>query len=269
MRRFLVVIVIVLFSGAVPILAQQSNPNTQSQAIALLSQAATALSGAGVISDVTLTGTVQSTAGSDSESGTVVLKAMAAGESRMDLTLSASSRSEIRNFDSANSAIGAWSGTDGVQHPIFYHNLLTDPSWFFPAMTVSRILKNSTAIRTYVGEETFSGQTVLHISFCLPPANSTGANAGLMQHLAQMDLYLNPTTYLPVGLSFTTHPDNNALVDIPVQIQFSNYQSIGGVQVPFHVQKFLNGTLSIDAQLQTAVLNSGLTSSDFSVQVQQ
>jgi hypothetical protein len=90
-----------------------------------------------------------------------------------------------------------------------------------------------------------------------------------MQHLTQMDLYLDPTSLLPVALSFMTHPDNSELLDIPVQVQFSNYQSIGGVQIPFHVQKFLNGSLSLDVQVQSAVLNSGLSSSAFAVQVSQ
>ncbi len=53
-----------------------------------------------------------------------------------------------------------------------------------------------------------------------------------MQHLAQMNFYLDPTTLLPVALSFSTHPDNTELLDISVQIQFSNYQTIGGVQFP-------------------------------------
>lgn len=84
-----------------------------------------------------------------------------------------------------------------------------------------------------------------------------------------MDLFLNSTTLLPVALSFAAHPDNNALLDIPVQVQFSNYQNVGGVQIPFHIQKFLNYSLSLDLQVQSAVLNSGLSANSFGVQVAQ
>lgn len=268
--KFLAVVVAVFLLFPASYAAKQATgAAAQSQATTLLTQSAAALTGAVAISDVTLNGNVQSIAGSDGESGTVVLKAMAAGESLMDLTLSGGNRSEIRSFDSNGNPIGAWSGPDGVQHAISYHNLLTDSSWFFPAMTLRRLVNTTGIVGTYVGQETLNGQPVVHIFFSQPPAGATGSNAALMQHLTQMDFYLNPTTLLPVALSFTTHPDDNELLDIPVQIQFSNYQNTGGVQIPFHVQKFLNGTLLLDLQVQSAALNSGLSSSAFSVQVTQ
>lgn len=98
----------------------------------MLAQSAAAHARSVAISYVTLTGTAQSIAGSDDESGTVVLKAMAAGESRMDLTLPGGVRSEIRSFDANGNLLGAWSGFNGIQHAISYLNLLTDSSWFFP-----------------------------------------------------------------------------------------------------------------------------------------
>src|SRR5208283_3833247 len=156
---------------------------TQPQASTLLAQSAVALAGSVAISDVTLTGTAQSVAGSDDETGTVVLKAMAGGESRMDLTLSNGIRSEVRSLDSNGSPLGAWSGSDGVQHAIAYHNLLTDSSWFFPALTVRRLANLIGLIGTYVGQETLNGQSVLHVSFVRPPAVVTAPNAAVMQHL--------------------------------------------------------------------------------------
>ena len=246
---------------------QTTGATTPPQASTLLAESVAALTGTVVVSDVTLTGTVQSIAGSDDESGTVSLKAMAPGESRMDLTLSASSRSEIRTFDANGNMVGVWSGSDGVQHPISFHNLLTDSSWFFPALTLNRIVSSTTTIETYVGQETLNGQSVLHVSVSHPPAVADPQTA--TEHLTQMELYLDPTTFLPVALSFTTHPDDNYLLDIPVQILFSNYQVVSGVQVPFHIQKFLNNSLLLDLQLQSAVLNSGLTPGAFSVQASQ
>jgi hypothetical protein len=262
------VIAAFLLSAPGPIIAVQTTGTvTAPSAATLLSEAATALSGSNTVSDVTLTGSAQSIAGSDDESGTVSMKAMAPGESRMDLTLSASSRSEIRTFDSNGNMIGVWSGSDGVQHPISFHNLLTDSSWFFPALTLNRIISNTTTIETYVGQETLNGQSVLHISVAHPPAVADPQAA--TEHLTQMEVYLDPTTFLPVALAFTTHPDNNASLDIPVQILYSKYQAVSGVQIPFHIQKFLNNSLLLDLQLQTAVLNSGLTPGGFSVPVSQ
>ena len=80
-----------------------------------------------------------------------------------------------------------------------------------------------------------------------------------------MDLYLDPSTS-PGSAAFNIHPDNNALLDISIEIRFSSYQSVNGVQVPFHVQKYLNGGLILDFQFSNAILNSGLTAASFQLQ---
>jgi uncharacterized membrane protein len=70
--RFLAVVIIVLVACSAGSTSAQ-----QPQAATLLAQSAAALSGSGTVADVTLNGTAQSIAGSDDETGTVVLKAMA------------------------------------------------------------------------------------------------------------------------------------------------------------------------------------------------
>jgi hypothetical protein len=266
-KAFAIILTLLLSTPGLSFAQQAMTTTTAPSAATLLAEAAAALSGSVTVSDVTLTGTVQSTAGSDTETGTVSMKAMAPGESRLDLTLSASSHSEIRTFDDNGNLVGAWSGSDGVQHPIAFHNMLTDSSWFFPALTLSRIVADTTTVGTYVGQETLNGQSVFHVSVLRPPAVSRATAAA--EHFTQMELYLDPTTFLPVALSFNTHPDDNALLDIPMQILFSNYQVVSGVQIPFHVQRFFNNSLLLDMQLQSAVLNSGLTPGGFGVQASQ
>ena len=120
---------------------------------------------------------------------------------------------------------------------------------------------------TYVGQETRNGQAVQHVSVYQPASSDLDSGAAaLWQHLTQIDLYLDATTSLPAALVFNAHPDNSTVTDIPIEIDFSNYQTVSGVELPFHVQKFLNNNLLLDLQLQTVNLNTGLTSSAFPVQ---
>ncbi|HKI12751.1 MAG TPA: hypothetical protein VKA02_11595 [Candidatus Acidoferrum sp.] len=84
--------------------------------------------------------------------------------------------------------------------------------------------------------------------------------------MTQVDLYLDPTTSLPVSYVFNSHPDNNAGLDIPTEIRYSDYKNVGGVQIPFHVQKFINNTLTLDLQFQNASLNTGITAAQISAQ---
>ena len=77
---------------------------------------------------------------------------------------------------------------------------------------------------------------------------------------------LDSTTFLPDAITFNIHPDNNALLDIPVEIDFSDYRPVSGTQVPFRIQKFLNNSLFLDFQVQNAAINSGLSASAFAIQ---
>jgi hypothetical protein len=90
--------------------------------------------------------------------------------------------------------------------------------------------------------------------------------ARLTQHLTEVDLYLDPVSALPLKLTFNEHPDNDASRDIPVEIRFSDYRPVNGAQVPFRLQKFINGTLLLDIRVEQAILNSNLPASTFTVQ---
>jgi len=80
------------------------------------------------VSDVTLTGNATWTVG-DPETGTVALRALGSGESRVDLTLSGGTRTEIRDA-SAGVPQGKWTAQDGTSGMFASHNTLTDAVWF-------------------------------------------------------------------------------------------------------------------------------------------
>ncbi|OLB34272.1 MAG: hypothetical protein AUH11_18510 [Acidobacteria bacterium 13_2_20CM_57_17] len=241
--------------------AAQQTASSSIQASQLLQQSLAALQGNTSLTDVTLSGTARRIAGSDDEFGTGIFKALAVGAARMDLTLSSGQRSEVENL-SAASPTGSWSGPDRVAHPIAFHNLLTEPSWFFPAFAIARRLSNSGYVATYVGHETHEGHVVEHVAV-FQPYSKPAKTAEILQHLSQIDLYLDSTSFLPLSIAFNIHPDDNELVDFPVEINFSDYRTVNGAQVPHHVQKFLNNSLILDFQADSVALNSGLTASTF------
>ena len=244
--------------------AAQQPAAPSAQASALLQRAFTSLNGAKSLSDVTLTGAVECIAGSDDETGTAVFKTIASGASSVSLSLSSGTRSEIQN-SSNMPPVGAWSGPDGVRHTIAFHNLLPGPAWFFPAFPIAQGLSASGYIATNVGHETHNGQAVEHVSIYQPAPLPNPPGLATFEHLTQIDFYLDSITLLPAAMDFNIHPDNNAGLDIPVEIRFSNYTSVSGAQVPYHVQKFLNNVLVLDFQVTSVTLNSGMTASSFSL----
>lgn len=257
----LVALSLVLAPVAFAQATQAPSPASDPQAITLATKALVALTGGATITDVTLTGTTTRIAGSDVGSGPVTLKALGTGESRLDLNLSNGTRSEVRNL--ANGPGGSWAGPDGIAHAMANHNSLTDAAWFFPALSVLSQASNPSILASYVGQETRSSVAVQHLRFVTQVSNAVDPS-GLIQRLSTEDVYLSASSYLPVALVLNTHPDADLNTNIPVEVDFSNYQAVGGVTIPYHIQKFLNGTLFLDITVQSAVLNSGLSSSTFS-----
>ena len=229
------------------------------QPATLFQQSLAAQIGKATVSDITLSGTVRRIVGPDDETGTVTLQALSSGAARLDLSLPSGNAGEVRN-NSEVGPVGSWYGPDGLLHPVTYHNALTDPAWFFPVFALSRALTGNQNVITYVGRETRDGKSVEHF------AVSQATSVPLLARLSQVDYYLDSATLLPSNIAFNVHADNNALLDIPVEISLSDYRAVNGIQVPFHIQKFFNGSLQLDIQLSTVSVNSGLQSSAFSVQ---
>ncbi|MHB8753413.1 MAG: hypothetical protein ACYC92_00415 [Candidatus Acidiferrales bacterium] len=234
------------------------------QAVTLLQRSFAALVGATTIKDVTLTGNVSRIAGSDNESGMAILKATSAGQARIDLSLTGGQRSEVTDMSQA-APTGSWSGPDGTWHPVAGHNLFTDPSWFLPTFLVGRVLSNPGYAVSSADAETLDGVAVEHIAIFQQYSGSQQLPS-LVQGLSKIDIYLNSSNLLPSAIAFNIHPDNNALTNIPLRVEFSNYKASQGAQVPCHIQKFINNGLVLDLVLGTVQFNTGLSASDFSIQ---
>jgi hypothetical protein len=234
------------------------NPST------VLQNSLAVLVGTAALSDVTLTGTARRIVGSTDETGTVTFRALPTGEMRYDFSYPSGVWSEIHEGIAAG-PLGSWSGPDGVAHPIALHNL-ANRSDIFPAFSLSPLLSSPNMMINLIGPETKNGQSVYHVAVSQQFPQLPPRSASLAQHLSQTDLFLDATTLLPVAVDFNTHPDDNSSLDIPVELLFSDYRSVSGSQIPFHVQKFLNNGLGLDLQFSSASINSGLAVSTFRVQ---
>ncbi len=265
--RVLPLIIMVTAVGSFAVLARQTIQRAISPTVSpsiMLQNSLGALVGNAPVSDVTLTGTVRRIAGSDDDTGTASLIAVPNGSARMDFSFSSSGYSEISNL--ASDPKGVWSGPDRTAHKIAYHNLLTEQAWFFPAFSIARRLASSTYTATFVGQETLDGHVVEHLSIsqAAPLPNTPGDVT--YEHLSQVEFYLDRSTLLPAAIAFNIHPDNNALLYIPIEIKFSDYKSASGVQFPSHVQKYINNTLYLDIEVQSVSVNTGVSTSTFGIQ---
>jgi hypothetical protein len=203
---------------------------------------------------VTLTGNATWIAGSDKETGTFTLKALGTDNSRLDLSLTGGSRSELRS-GFARVHAGQWIDEKGTTHEFSFDNCLTDAVWFFPALT--SLTAGPNIVFSYAGQESWGRASVYHLR------SYVYGSSALAQRASAMDFYLDSNSLLPVSIIFNVHPDDDGSFDIPFQISFSNYQRIGGVAIPGHIQRYLNRQLVLDLSVTAATFNSGLTSSTF------
>jgi len=248
-----------------PMLGQQNAGTAQAlTAQSVLQQSLATLVGNQSVTDMTLTGSARRIAGSDDETGTVTLKVLSSGATRLDFNFPSGPRSEFKSFDTGI-PFGSWSGPDGVFHPISNHNLVNDWGWS-PAFALAPYLNPQNFAVSFVATETRNGQAIIHLTSAQKFPDLPPDAAVLMQHLSQMDIVLDASTFLPSSIAYNIHPDNNELLDIPVVLQFSDYQTVNGVQIPFHLQKLINNTLALDVRFQTVTLNSGITSDQVGAQ---
>jgi hypothetical protein len=248
--------VLVCFLVTISLSGQQTS-STSSQSSLYLQQSYSQLVGNASLADITLSGSVRRIVGSDDQSGSATLKALPAGAASADFSLSSGTISEIHNFSSTE-LTGAWSSTDAKIRTIPLHNLLSEPAWFFPTFAISRRLAAEYVV-TDLGPIDYDGQQVEHISTSQKSPLQLSASRIPFQHLSEVDFYIDSGTLLPVAISFNTHPDDNALLDIPVEIRFSDYRLVSGAKVPFHIEKFVNGSLLLDIQIQNATINVGVS----------
>jgi hypothetical protein len=211
------------------------------------------------VDDATLTGNGRRIAGSTDENGTFTLRILDSSGSRGDYSYPSGKLIEIR---SSPARAGQWIGADGTAHALASHNLFTEGAWFFPLTVVRHSLDATHYQTTFVGSETLDGEAVQHFRYWRI-SSASPADAAEIQDLSRTEIYLDATTYLPVRITFNDHPDRDARTSIPVEIRYSSYQPINGTQVPFEIQQYRNRALSLDLQVENAVLNTSIAASLF------
>ncbi len=262
MSRWFSIVSSLTFLVLVPLAAGQNQPPSDPQAVAFAAQSIAALTGGTTISDVTLTGNATWNGG-ETDSGTATLRALGSSESRIDLALTSATRTEIRDTQTGT-PLGQWTiSSNNASGHFASQNCWTDPVWFFPALGSLALGPN--VVLSYISQETRNGESVQHIQSYAYQANWPSVPGPTPQQLSSMDFYLDATTLLPAVIVFNVHPDNDATTNLLVEIDFTNYQTVNGVVVPMHIQKYQQGNLMVDLVLSAASFNTGLPLSIFTV----
>lgn len=262
---------------AVSVSARQSTTNqttSDPQAVALLQKSLAVLTGGAPVTDVTLTGAVTNsiitagqTAGASAASGgtgTVTFIATVSGQSRLTITTTSGTQTEVRDISSGTPTLTEID-TEGATYSVTTRSALSPhPAWFYPAFVLQSGLSSPYYASSYAGTETRDGAAVQHVVvWLLSDASFT-----------QEDIYLDPTSLLPVALTFNFHPydptDPNGtpapfrgnVIDSQENVTFSDYRQVQGRPVAFQIlTSFQAGsrTITSDIQISSVTFNTGAT----------
>jgi hypothetical protein len=246
MRSFVSLVVV---CSAINLFALQVSKSTSLNATQPALPAIT-FSSVGPVSSVQMTGTANWTYGSDQQTGTITLQATANGQSRMLLQLPSGSRSEVQNPFSDSQRQCTWSGVDAVVHNSPVHHCWIDAVWFLPAITM-QTGAGAPDDAASVTQPADASRIRIHHERHLVDVDSAQTGQ-FIAHLSAVDLDIDSATSLPVMLAFAIHPDNDAGIDLPVEIRYSAYSTFSGVTIPTHIQKFINHSLVLDLQISNA-----------------
>lgn len=262
MSRYSAVVLVVSVTLISSLSPASNQTASDPRAVAFAAQSIGTLTGGAVLNDVTLTGTATWVVGGESQTGNATFMALGSAESRFDIGLPSGTRTEIRDA-SAGVVQGKWVAPDGSSGVFSSQNCYTDAVWFMPVL--GSLAGGPNVVLSYIGQEMWNGSSVQHIqSFLyLPSAPPTGGPSP--GELSMMDFYLDSTTLLPVSVTFNMHPDDSVSNNVLVEVDFSNYQVINGMSVPMHIQKSMQGTLTLDFTVSSAAFNTGLLISNFTI----
>jgi outer membrane lipoprotein-sorting protein len=227
------------------------------QATALMQGSVRAMGG-NAPSDSVATGSINIVAGPQTSTGTIRILTAGTDQTSEQITLPQSTRTVTYSHGMAAET------NDGSTLKLSVELMTASQSSCFPLPFLADALSNSDETVSYVGQETLDARQVQHLRL-----TNTFASKPTQQFLAEFtttNLWIDATTALPVRISTVLRAGRGSAPRVPLDVYFSNYQTISGVAYPFTIQKSLNGTPWTTISINTVAFNTGLTDSSFSVQ---
>jgi len=223
----------------------------------VLGQLSAAFSGGKVVQKVQLSGNATWHAGSLEDTGTVTLTASSDGSSQMQLALDTTGQKTETQAGVATHANCHWAGADGIAHEVHSGSCWRPAVWFLPAFSLQPSLQPSNHVVIDLGTETIGSNVNVHrhLQSHLALIGASDALKADAARLSKTDISLDPVSFLPAVFAYTTRPDNGAPVTIAIEVHYSDYRTVNGVQVPFLIQRYVNGSLQLEISVSSAQIN--------------
>jgi hypothetical protein len=226
--------------------AQGVTPQSSSGS-GVLNQLSLATFGGKTVQSIQLSGTARWYAGGSEDSGSANLTASMDGSSQLQLQLAVSGARIETQTGTGLSSVCQWSGADGVPHSIDPGNCWRPAVWFFPAFSFQPALlaSNFHVVDLGSGAVGSSSNVYRHLQGQLAFNSLPSSLSTDLTQQSTTDIGLDPTSLLPAVLSYSVRPDDGAPTSIAVEIRYSDYHVVDGVEIPYLIQRYINGSLEL------------------------
>lgn len=235
----------------------QSASSKSDNASDVLQRASRAFSSEKTVRRIGLTGTATWHAGSLEDSGRATLVASSDGAAEVRLQLAkkgvwTETQSAITDDMSCQ-----WSDERNPENEAPAVSCMRSTVWFLPSITLQASSIPKIVGVADLGVESHDSKTYLHLQ-SQSVSLAMSRNQGLLKHsleASSTDIGIDAKSLLPAYLKYKLQADNGSLSDINVEIRYSDYRQVDGVSIPFAIQRYLNGYLQLEIQIDSAQIS--------------
>lgn len=239
--------------SCLPLSGQAPSTNTGGDANPLLSAISNAVWSGTPVKSIQFSGNATWRVGSEIEQGTVTASADNSGNSSLQIS------GDMNRLETetaiAPERVCQWSGSNNQTHAIGFMNCLKPIGWLFPALTLQPNRTPTSAGFLDLGLESVSAGKLRHLQAEVVDSTLPSKMLAESMRRSTMDLGVDPTTFLPTMLTYQVYPDNGPPLNVAIEIRYSDYRKIGTAEIPFHIQRYINGALQLDLQITSVTLS--------------
>ncbi len=244
----------ILLGGTLTFLIACLPLSAQTNAGAALAELQHVMFGNLPIQKIVLSGQVVWTVGSSQDSGQVSLTADVTGNVVSDFILAKSG--EHKDVVEAGPLSACTLSVPGQStHTANGLSCWRPTAWFYPAISLqpTSLLSGIGIVDLGTGE--VGSGTYRHLQSQLVLSALESSLTMRLMTDSTTDIGLDPSSFLPAVLRYSVHPDDGSAALIPIEIHFSNYQQVNGVQVPYLIEKYVNGALLASITVTSTQIN--------------
>jgi hypothetical protein len=260
----IVLVIFFLFGVSLNLNSQQASTTLQRdpQAVTLAQQSLAAMGGAQALAftDCLAVGSVQSF----KPDGTSVALPIVKKTKGTKMTRTEVQRPEGTRLRVVNGGTGAIQNPDGTIRRLFSNNTVAERIEHIPALSILSEWQSSNIEVRYVGTDTVNGSPAQVIALSFIPTSDPKWSA-FYRSTTQTLFYIDQATAFVSKIQYQNFAENDSNVSEKIEIYFTNYRLVNGVQVPFTQTSYADGRLQSALTLSSVTFNTGLTDTDFSI----